>query len=56
MKHLPSDINSINKLLKYMTNYIRNKKIKANKANDITNLKEIGEVAWNFIDSLYYSN
>ena len=53
MEHLLSNTNSINELLKQMANYIRNKKIKA---NDITDLKEIGEVVWNFITSLYNFN
>ena len=56
MEHLLSDTNSINKSLKQMANYIRNKKIEENKINDIMDLKEIGEAVWNFIASLYDSN
>jgi len=38
-----------------MTEYIKNKSIENNKKNNVTDLKEIGEAAWNFIASLYES-
>ena len=43
-------------VIKNMTKYIKNKIIKKGKTNDITDLKEMGEVAWNFIASLYESD
>ena len=36
-----------------MTKYIKNKSIEPNKANDVLNLKGVGEAAWNFISTLY---
>ena len=38
-----------------MTNYIKNKNINCNKANDILDLNSIGEVVWNFISTIYKS-
>ena len=38
-----------------MTKYIYNKKIKNSKSNEVTNLKDIDEVAWNFILAIYKS-
>lgn len=32
-----------------MTNYIKNKSIEPNKANDILDLKRVDEAVWNFI-------
>jgi len=38
-----------------MTKYIENKKIENNKANEVLDLKGIGEAAWNFISAIYNS-
>jgi len=38
-----------------MTNYIKNKSINYNKANDILDLNGVDEVAWNFISTIYES-
>ena len=38
-----------------MTNYIRNKSIEPNKANNVLDLKRVEEAAWNFILALYNS-
>ena len=38
-----------------MTNYIKNKSIDCNKANDIPDLNSVGKVAWNFISTIYES-
>ena len=55
LEHLPSDSKNIKKSLHYITNYIKNKNINHNKANDILDLKSIGEVVWNFIFTIYDS-
>ena len=39
-----------------MTKYIKNKSIEPNKANNVLDLKDIGEAAWNFISTLYNSS
>jgi len=39
-----------------MTKYITNKKIDSSKANDLEDFKDIGEVVWNFISSVYEAN
>ena len=39
-----------------MTKYITNKKIDSSKANDLVDLKDIGEAVWNFISSVYDVN
>ena len=36
-----------------MTKYIHNKKIENSKSNEVTDLKGIGKVAWNFISAIY---
>jgi len=38
-----------------MTKYIKNKKVKKNKENNILDLNGIGEAAWNFISIFYNS-
>ena len=38
-----------------MTKYIHNKKIENSKSNEVTDLKDIGKVAWNFISAIYKS-
>jgi len=52
---LPSNTNNIKKSLHCMTKYIRNKKIENSKSNEVTDLKGIGKVAWNFISAIYES-
>ena len=56
IKHLASDIKNIKDSLKFMTKYITNKKIDSSKANDLVDLKSIGEAVWNFILSVYDVN
>ena len=56
IKHLASDIKNIKDSLKFMTKYITNKKIDSSKANDLVDLKDIGEAVWNFISSVYDVN
>lgn len=53
LEHLSLDSKNIKKSLHHITNYIKNKKINHNKANDIPDLKSIDEVAWNFISTIY---
>ena len=53
LEHLSLNLKNIRKLLRYMTNYIRNKSIEPNKVNDVPDLKRVGEVAWNFVSALY---
>jgi len=38
-----------------MVKYILNKKIENNKANEINDLKDIGEIVWKFISAIYES-
>ena len=38
-----------------MTNYIENKKIEQNKANNVPDLKDIDEATWKFISAFYSS-
>ena len=38
-----------------MTKYICNKKIKNDKSNKVTDLKDISEAAWNFVLAIYKS-
>jgi len=38
-----------------MTKYIINKKVESGKANEVNDIKGIGEVAWGFILALYES-
>ena len=38
-----------------MTKYIHNKKIENSKSNEVTDLKDISKVAWNFISAIYES-
>ena len=53
MEHLVSDAKNIKESFYCMQKYILNKKIEGGKANDINNLKDIGEATWDFIFSLY---
>jgi len=50
---LATDFNNIKESLQHIGKYILNKKIKQGKANSIDNLKDIGEIAWNFLSSFY---
>ena len=53
LKYLSSDSKNIKKSLYHITNYINNKSIDQNKANNVSGLKGIGKVAWNFISAFY---
>ena len=55
LEHLVSNANNIKKLLHCMTKYILNKKIENSKTNKVKDLKDIGEVKWNFILAIYNS-
>jgi len=55
LEHLLSDSKNIKKSLCHMTNYIKNKKIEQNKANNVLDLKGIDEATWKFI-SVFYSS
>ena len=55
LEHLPFNANSIKESLHYITKYICNKKIENGKFNEVTDLKGIGEIAWNFISAIYES-
>jgi len=55
IEHLVSGAKNIKEFLYYIQKYILNKKIESNKANDINDLKGIGEAAWGFISLLYNS-
>ena len=56
IEHLASDIKNIKDSLKFMTKYITNEKIDSSKANNLVDLKGIGEAVWNFISSIYDAN
>ena len=56
IEHLASDVKNIKDSLKFMTKYITNKKIDSSKANNLVDLKGIGEAVWNFISSVYDTN
>jgi len=55
LEYLLLDLNNIKKLLQCITKYIKSKNINSKKANDVPDLKGVGEVAWNFISALYKS-
>ena len=55
LEHLLSDSKNIKESLCCITNYIKNKSIDCTKANNILDLNSIGEVAWNFIFTIYKS-
>jgi len=52
MEYLATDVNNIKESLCRIGRYIL-KKIEQGKANSIDNLKGVGEIAWNFLLSLY---
>jgi len=54
-EHLLSNTKNIKKSLYCVTNYIKNKSIKSNKANDVPDLKGIGETLYSFISTIYKS-
>ena len=56
LKHPLSDSKNIKEPLRCITKYIKNKDIEPNKANNVLDLKGIGEAAWNFISALYESS
>jgi len=51
LEHLPSDASCIKTSLICMAKYIGNKKIDSTKANEVNDLKGIGEVAWKFVSA-----
>ena len=53
LEHLTSDADSIRKSMVYMATYIKIKKIKMSKSNDIKDFEDIGKVAWELISSIY---
>ena len=55
MEHLASDVKHIKESLYRIQKYILNKLIEGDKANDVKDLKDIGEAAWSFISALYKS-
>jgi len=55
LEHLLSDAKSIKESLIQIANYIDNKQIDSSKANDVTDLKGIGEAFWKLISSIYSS-
>ena len=55
MEYLASDAKSIKKSMAHMAIYIKNKKIKMSKSNDIKDFKDISKAAWDFISFIYES-
>ena len=55
MEFLKIDAKNMFTSLLHMANYIRNKKVKKGKINDVPKLNGFGKVAWNFISSIYKS-
>jgi len=55
IEHLFSNFKNIKESLNCLAKYIGNKSIDMNKANDIEDLKSIGEAAWNLVASIYLS-
>ena len=51
--HLSSNFKNIKEFLNHLAKYICNKSINKNKANDIKDLKGIGEATWNLVTSIY---
>ena len=55
LEHLSSNSKNIKESLQHITEYIKNKSIDKSKANNITDLKGMGNAAWQFISALYES-
>ena len=53
MEYLASDVKNIKDSLSRMCKYILGKTINDDKANNIKDLEDIGEVAWEFISAIY---
>ena len=53
IEHLSSDSKNIKEFLNRLAKYIGNKSIDTNKANNIEDLKSIGEAVWNLVVSIY---
>ena len=53
LEQLLSDSKNIIDSLYYIAKYIKNKKIDIAKSNNIEDLKDMGEAAWNFVSSIY---
>ena len=53
LKHLTSNTNSIRKSMVHMATYIKNKKIKTSKSNNIKDFESIDKAAWELISSIY---
>jgi len=45
LEHLTSDADNIRKFIVYMATYIKNKKIKMSKSNNIKNFEDTGKAA-----------
>jgi len=56
IEQIASDYKSIKDSLNFMARYIKNKKVNASKANDLSNFDGMGDSIWNFISSVYSSN
>jgi len=56
IEHIASDAKNIKNSLKFMAKYISNKQVNSAKANELDDFKDIGEVVWNFISSVYDAN
>ena len=53
MKFLEIDSINMTALLLYIANFIKNRSVKCNLANNITQLKGFGQTVWQFISSIY---
>ena len=53
LEYLLSGFKNIKELLHQITKYIKNKNIKHNKVNNILDHSSVGEIAWNFISTIY---
>ena len=56
IEQIASDSKSIKDSLNFMARYIKNKKVKASKANNLSDFDSMGDSIWNFISSIYNSN
>ena len=56
IEQIASDTKSIKDSLNFMVRYIKNKKVKASKINNLSDFDGMGDSIWNFISSIYNSN
>jgi len=56
IKHITSNAKNIKNSLKFIAKYISNKQVDSAKANKLDDFKDIREVVWNFISSIYDTN